>query len=79
MAMDEQAEEARHQEKIDPEAIAHLSNAELEDLASRLATARLKQQETIGDPFEEWEHARKEILTRMKIIRQQHKVHSSKE
>ena len=75
--MDEHSADGKHHEKIDPDAIAELSDTELEDLASRLATARLKQQESIGDPFTEWEHARKDILTRMKIIRQQHKVSSS--
>ena len=77
--MDERVDEDKQHEKIDPDAIAGLSNTELEDLASRLATARLKQQDSIGDPFEEWERAREEILLRMKTIRQQHKVHSSKE
>lgn len=77
--MDEHADQPEHHEKIDAEAIAGLSNSELEDLASRLATARLKQQEAIGDPFEEWENARAELLTRMKIIRQQYKVRSAKE
>jgi general secretion pathway protein A len=42
-----------------------LSRRELEELASKLATERVKNITTLTDPFEAWEKARNEILDRL--------------
>lgn len=50
------------------EAIApkRLSDKEIEDLASRLATERVKGMKHTADPFEEWEKARTDIINQIK-------------
>ena len=43
-----------------------LSDKELEDLASKLATERVKTMKHVSDPFEAWEKTRQEILAQIK-------------
>ena len=59
-AGDKQAQVAESQTKSPT-----LTTKEIEDLASRLATERVKHIKDVADPFEAWEKARSDILSHM--------------
>ena len=56
-----------------PTVRGELSEKEMEDLAGRLATERVKNLKGIADPFEEWERARQDILAQMRANRKKGK------